>query len=170
MTGFEEIGCVSQQRYNEALRVKKSLNEALSALRSVSLSATRWKNKLQHVNISETKSTILRYGFITIINATVYITSKFFILEKLLKNIVLKIIKILRFLFLFSGEELLQYKDVSFQMLASAFPELLAPYLEFSERIKVEGNVFQNITPLKLLTLFYIIWISAKKTKLEPKH
>ncbi|XP_057215122.1 protein MTO1 homolog, mitochondrial [Triplophysa rosa] len=95
--GFEEMGCVSQQRYNEALQVKQSLNEALSALRSISLSATRWRNKLQHVNISETKSTIL------------------------------------------SGEEVLQYKDVSFQMLASAFPELLAPFLEFSERIKVEA-------------------------------
>lgn len=42
---------------------------------------------------------------------------------------------------------MLHYKDVSFQMLASAFPELLAPYLEFSERIKVEGSIiFQNIS------------------------
>lgn len=56
---------MSKQRYNEALQIKKSLNEALSALRSISLSATRWRNKLQHVNISETKSTNLKYVFIT---------------------------------------------------------------------------------------------------------
>lgn len=49
--------------------------------------------------------------------------------------------------FCFSGVEMLQYKDVSFQMLASAFPELSGPYLEFSERLKVEGNItFQIIS------------------------
>ncbi|XP_065098739.1 protein MTO1 homolog, mitochondrial [Paramisgurnus dabryanus] len=95
--GFEEMGCVSKQRYTEALQVQGRLNEALSALQSISLPAARWRNKLQHVNISENKSTIL------------------------------------------NGEEVLQYKEVSFQMLASAFPKLLSPYQEFSERIKVEA-------------------------------
>jgi len=48
--------------------------------------------------------------------------------------------------FCFSGLEVLQYKDVSYQMLASAFPELSSLYLEFSERLKVEGNrTFQII-------------------------
>lgn len=97
LRGFEELGCVSEQRYNETLRVQMSLNDALSALESIHLSAARWKDKLGDVNISETKSSIL------------------------------------------NGVEMLQYKDVSFQMLASAFPELSGPYLEFSERLKVEA-------------------------------
>ncbi|XP_051969231.1 protein MTO1 homolog, mitochondrial [Xyrauchen texanus] len=97
LRGFEEMGCVSEQRYTEALHVRKSLNEALSALQSVSMSASRWRDKLGDFNISETKSTNL------------------------------------------NGEEVLQYKKVSFQMLAAAFPEILSPYLEFSERLKVEA-------------------------------
>ncbi|XP_067285540.1 protein MTO1 homolog, mitochondrial [Pseudorasbora parva] len=97
LRGFEELGCVSEQRYNEALRVQVSLNDALSALQSIHLSSTRWKDKLGDVNISETKSSIL------------------------------------------NGVEVLQYKDISFQMIASAFPELSGPYLEFSERLKVEA-------------------------------
>ncbi|XP_051530435.1 protein MTO1 homolog, mitochondrial-like [Myxocyprinus asiaticus] len=97
LRGFEEMGCVSEQRYNEALRVRKSLNEALSALQSVSMSASRWRDKLGDFNISETKSTNL------------------------------------------NGEEVLQYKKVSFHVLATAFPEILSPYLEFSERLKVEA-------------------------------
>lgn len=59
-SGFEELGCVSEQRYNEALRVQMSLNDALSALESIHLSAARWKDKLGDVNISETKSSILK--------------------------------------------------------------------------------------------------------------
>ncbi|KAG1943824.1 protein MTO1 homolog, mitochondrial isoform X2 [Pimephales promelas] len=97
LRGFEELGCVSEQRYNEALRVQVSLNDALSALKSIHLSAPRWKDKLGDVNISETKSSLL------------------------------------------NGLEVLQYKDVSYQMLASAFPELSSLYLEFSERLKVEA-------------------------------
>ncbi|KAL1264135.1 hypothetical protein QQF64_004490, partial [Cirrhinus molitorella] len=97
LRGFEEIGCVSEQRYNEALRVQAGLNEALSTLQSISLSAARWRDRLGVVSISETKSSIL------------------------------------------NGVEVLQYKDVSFQMLAYAFPELFGLYLEFSERLKVEA-------------------------------
>jgi len=51
---------VSEQRYNEALRVQVSLNDALSALKSIHLSAPRWKDKLGDVNISETKSSLLK--------------------------------------------------------------------------------------------------------------
>ncbi|XP_026803648.3 protein MTO1 homolog, mitochondrial [Pangasianodon hypophthalmus] len=40
---------------------------------------------------------------------------------------------------LISGEEMLQHKEVSFEMLASIFPEIFAPYLEFSQRIKIEA-------------------------------
>lgn len=36
--------------------------------------------------------------------------------------------------------DVLQYKDASFEMLASAFPECLSPYMEFSQRLKIEGK------------------------------
>uniref|UniRef100_A0A3B3CQF5 Mitochondrial tRNA translation optimization 1 n=1 Tax=Oryzias melastigma TaxID=30732 RepID=A0A3B3CQF5_ORYME len=38
-----------------------------------------------------------------------------------------------------TGMELLQYKELSFEMLASVFPERLSPYLEFSQRLKIEA-------------------------------
>ncbi|KAI5618075.1 protein MTO1-like, mitochondrial [Silurus asotus] len=98
LRGFEEVGCVSSQRYSEALRTSCALSEALVALRSVTLSSPRWREKLRGVGISEAKSTLV------------------------------------------SGEEMLQHKEVSFEMLASIFPEILAPYLEFSQRIKIEGE------------------------------
>ncbi|MCI4383932.1 hypothetical protein PGIGA_G00032500 [Pangasianodon gigas] len=97
LRGFEELGCVSSQRYSEALRVSRGLSEALVALQSVTLSSPRWREKLRDVGISEVKSTLI------------------------------------------SGEEMLQHKEVSFEMLASIFPEIFAPYLEFSQRIKIEA-------------------------------
>ncbi|XP_049320748.1 protein MTO1 homolog, mitochondrial isoform X2 [Astyanax mexicanus] len=96
--GREEIGCVSQHRYQEAVRVQQGLTEALSTLNSISLSPPCWREKLSDVGISENKSTLI------------------------------------------SGEEMLLYTDVSFSMLASTFPDLLSPYLEFAERIKIEGK------------------------------
>uniref|UniRef100_A0A8C7WJV7 tRNA uridine 5-carboxymethylaminomethyl modification enzyme C-terminal subdomain domain-containing protein n=1 Tax=Oncorhynchus mykiss TaxID=8022 RepID=A0A8C7WJV7_ONCMY len=41
--------------------------------------------------------------------------------------------------FSLSGLDLLQYKDVSFEMLASAFPECLSQYFEYSQRLKIEA-------------------------------
>ncbi|XP_041829123.1 protein MTO1 homolog, mitochondrial [Melanotaenia boesemani] len=38
-----------------------------------------------------------------------------------------------------TGMDLLQYKDVSFEMLASVFPDCLSPYMEFSQRLKIEA-------------------------------
>lgn len=40
---------------------------------------------------------------------------------------------------LLTGMDVLQYNDVSFEMLASAFPEGLSPYMEFSQRLKIEA-------------------------------
>ncbi|XP_037553246.1 protein MTO1 homolog, mitochondrial, partial [Nematolebias whitei] len=40
---------------------------------------------------------------------------------------------------LLTGMEILYYKDASFAMLASVFPECLSPYTEFAERIKIEA-------------------------------
>lgn len=39
-----------------------------------------------------------------------------------------------------SGTEVLRYSDVSFEMLASCFPEILSPYMEFAQRLKIEGD------------------------------
>ncbi|XP_017289113.1 protein MTO1 homolog, mitochondrial [Kryptolebias marmoratus] len=40
---------------------------------------------------------------------------------------------------LMTGMEILQYKDASFEMLASVFPETLSAYMEFSQRLKIEA-------------------------------
>lgn len=58
---------------------------------------------------------------------------------------------------------MLQYKEISFQMLASAFPELLAPYLEFSERIKVEGNIIFLIILIMCISEVLTIIFHTKK-------
>ncbi|XP_062381638.1 protein MTO1 homolog, mitochondrial [Sardina pilchardus] len=94
--GFEEAGCVSAERYTEALRVREGLDEGLAALRSVSMSSTRWRDTLAFTCISESRSVTM------------------------------------------SAEDILQYKDVSFEMLASAIPEVFSPYLEFAQRLKIE--------------------------------
>ncbi|XP_010892609.1 protein MTO1 homolog, mitochondrial [Esox lucius] len=95
--GFEEVGCVSLRRYKEAVRVRDSLQEGLAALKSVTLSSTRWREKLGNISLSESRNGSL------------------------------------------NGLDLLQYKDVSFEMLAAIFPEHLSPYLEFSQRLNIEA-------------------------------
>ncbi|KAJ8245886.1 hypothetical protein GJAV_G00261350 [Gymnothorax javanicus] len=95
--GFEEIGCVTEHRYAEAVRVRDSLTDALGALESICMSAVRWREKMDGVNISESKSTLL------------------------------------------SALELLQYDGVTFERMASVFPECLSAYLEFSDRIMIEA-------------------------------
>lgn len=40
----------------------------------------------------------------------------------------------------YSGMEVLQYGDVSYEMLASCYPKILSPYMEFAERLKIEGD------------------------------
>ncbi|XP_019961220.2 protein MTO1 homolog, mitochondrial [Paralichthys olivaceus] len=97
LKGFEEVGCVSSLRYQEAVRVRDSLQDAVSALQTLTLSSHRWRQKLPDVHMSENKNKML------------------------------------------SGLELLQYKDLSFEMLASAFPECLSPFIEFSQRLKIEA-------------------------------
>ncbi|XP_044035373.1 protein MTO1 homolog, mitochondrial isoform X2 [Siniperca chuatsi] len=97
LKGFEEVKCVSSLRYQEAVRVRDSLQEALAALQSLHLSSLNWRLKLPDMRMSEAKSTLL------------------------------------------TGMHVLQYNDVSFEMLASAFPECLSPYLEFSQRLKIEA-------------------------------
>uniref|UniRef100_W5LWI7 MnmG N-terminal domain-containing protein n=1 Tax=Lepisosteus oculatus TaxID=7918 RepID=W5LWI7_LEPOC len=57
--GFE-AGCVSDRRYREALRARGSLEEGLSALRAISLPATRWRQQLKGIPVSEGKTGHLR--------------------------------------------------------------------------------------------------------------
>ncbi|XP_076615340.1 5-taurinomethyluridine-[tRNA] synthase subunit MTO1, mitochondrial [Chaetodon auriga] len=97
LKGFEEVGCVSSLRYQEAVRVRDSLQDALAALQALTLSSHSWKKKLPDVRISEAKLAVL------------------------------------------TGMDMLQYNDVSFEKLVSAFPELLSPYMEFSQRLKIEA-------------------------------
>ncbi|XP_030610259.1 5-taurinomethyluridine-[tRNA] synthase subunit MTO1, mitochondrial isoform X1 [Archocentrus centrarchus] len=97
LKGFEEVGCVSSLRHQETLRVRNSLQDALMALQTLTLSTANWRKKLPGIPISETKSTLM------------------------------------------TGIDLLQYSDVTFEMLASAFPESLSPYVKFSQRLKIEA-------------------------------
>ncbi|XP_077407050.1 5-taurinomethyluridine-[tRNA] synthase subunit MTO1, mitochondrial isoform X2 [Vanacampus margaritifer] len=97
LKGFEEVGCVSSSRYQQTVRVRDGLRDALAALQDVSLPATTWRVKLPCVQISGTKPT----------NTT--------------------------------GLEMLQYNDATFEMLASIFPECLSPFIEFSQRLKIEA-------------------------------
>ncbi|CAK6970973.1 protein MTO1 homolog%2C mitochondrial [Scomber scombrus] len=97
LKGFEEVGCVSSIRYQEAVRVRDTLHEGLAALQALVLSTPTWRKKLPDMGMSEAKSTVL------------------------------------------TGMDVLQYKDMSFEMLASVFPESLSHYMEFSQRLKIEA-------------------------------
>ncbi|CAJ1080406.1 protein MTO1 homolog%2C mitochondrial [Xyrichtys novacula] len=97
LKGFEEVGCVSPFRYQEAVRVRDALHDALAALQALELSASNWRKKFPDIRISEAKRNML------------------------------------------TGGDLLQYKDITFEMLASVFPECLSPYMEFAQRLKIEA-------------------------------
>lgn len=60
ISGFEEVGCVSSERYQEALRVKNSLGEALAALQDLTMSTHKWRKTLPEVHISDAKAAVLR--------------------------------------------------------------------------------------------------------------
>ncbi|XP_027145414.1 5-taurinomethyluridine-[tRNA] synthase subunit MTO1, mitochondrial isoform X1 [Larimichthys crocea] len=97
LKGFEEVGCVSSFRYQKAVRVRDSLQDALAALQSLALSPSIWRKKMPDIPMSETKNNVP------------------------------------------TGMDILQYNDVSFETMASAFPECLSPYMEFSQRLKIEA-------------------------------
>lgn len=50
---------MSSVRYQEALRVKNSLVDALAALQDLTMSTHKWRKMLPDVNISEAKTTVL---------------------------------------------------------------------------------------------------------------
>lgn len=58
------------------------------------------------------------------------------------------------FLSIFSGMDVLQYNEVSYEMLASCFPESLSPFLEFSQRLKIEGDYIFTSTDSIVFLLY----------------
>lgn len=59
LLGFEEVGCVSTLRYQEAVRVRDSLQDALAALQALALSTHTWRKKLPDMQMSEGKNAVL---------------------------------------------------------------------------------------------------------------
>ena len=49
--------------------------------------------------------------------------------------------------------ELLQYNDITYDDLAAALPESLAPFLEFSQRLKIEGRESGSYTGIVITLL-----------------
>ncbi|XP_008059359.1 protein MTO1 homolog, mitochondrial isoform X2 [Carlito syrichta] len=56
LRGYKEAGCVSQHRYERASWMKSSLEEAISVLKSIELSSSKWKNLIPEVSISTSRS------------------------------------------------------------------------------------------------------------------
>lgn len=50
---------MSPLRYQEAVRVRDSLQEAQAALQTLSLSSPKWRKALPDMRMSETKNTLL---------------------------------------------------------------------------------------------------------------
>lgn len=142
--GFEELGCVSTLRYQEAVRVRDSLQDALAALEALALSTDNWRKKLPDMRMSEAKYTTLTW--VTLMwnhqckDADLPNWACLVFDFKMQSAVVNFWSWLLLCGFFFSGGNMLQYKDVSFEMLASAFPECLSPYMEFSQRLKIEGK------------------------------
>ncbi|KAK2489205.1 hypothetical protein MC885_012563, partial [Smutsia gigantea] len=54
--GYEEAGCVSQQRYERASWMKSSLEEGISVLKSIEFSSSKWKKLIPEASMSIAKS------------------------------------------------------------------------------------------------------------------
>lgn len=64
LLGYKEVGCVSQQRYERASRMKSSLEEGISVLKSIEFSSSKWKKLIPEASISIGKSLPLRYALL----------------------------------------------------------------------------------------------------------
>ncbi|NXP04871.1 MTO1 protein, partial [Thinocorus orbignyianus] len=53
--GFEEAGCVSQQRHDRAVRMRAALEDGIAALKSLQLSVAKWSQLLPGVPISHNR-------------------------------------------------------------------------------------------------------------------
>ncbi|XP_052534973.1 protein MTO1 homolog, mitochondrial isoform X1 [Tympanuchus pallidicinctus] len=65
--GFEEAGCVSQQRYEQAVQMRAALEDGIATLKSLQFSVSRWSHLVPEVPISSNRRSplsafdILRY-------------------------------------------------------------------------------------------------------------
>lgn len=50
---------MSSLRYQEAVRVRDSLQDALATLQALALSTPTWRKKLPNIRMSEAKNTVL---------------------------------------------------------------------------------------------------------------
>lgn len=58
--GFEEAGCVSQQRYEQTSRMKAALQEGIAVLKSLQFTATKWSRLIPEACISTSRSSLDR--------------------------------------------------------------------------------------------------------------
>ncbi|XP_067388714.1 protein MTO1 homolog, mitochondrial isoform X2 [Emydura macquarii macquarii] len=56
--GFEEAGCVSQQRYEQTSRMKAALQEGIAVLKSLQFTATKWSRLIPEACISTSRSSL----------------------------------------------------------------------------------------------------------------
>ncbi|NWU94979.1 MTO1 protein, partial [Upupa epops] len=65
--GFEEAGCVSQQRYDQAVKMRAALEDGIATLKSLQFSTSKWSQLIPEVPISTSRRSpvsafdILRY-------------------------------------------------------------------------------------------------------------
>ncbi|XP_065257021.1 protein MTO1 homolog, mitochondrial [Emys orbicularis] len=100
LRGFEEAGCVSQQRYAQTSQMKATLEEAIAVLKSLQFTATKWSRLIPEASISNSRSSLA------------------------------------------SALDILQYPEVTMELLARAIPEPLrkfAEWRELAERLKIEA-------------------------------
>ncbi|NWW92938.1 MTO1 protein, partial [Rhynochetos jubatus] len=53
--GFEEAGCVSQQRYEQAVKMKAALEDGIATLKSLQFSVSKWLQLISEVPISSSR-------------------------------------------------------------------------------------------------------------------
>uniref|UniRef100_A0A8C3H7J2 5-taurinomethyluridine-[tRNA] synthase subunit MTO1, mitochondrial n=1 Tax=Chrysemys picta bellii TaxID=8478 RepID=A0A8C3H7J2_CHRPI len=58
LRGFEEAGCVSQQRYAQTSQMKVTLEEAIAVLKSLQFAATKWARLIPEASISTSRSSL----------------------------------------------------------------------------------------------------------------
>uniref|UniRef100_A0A8C3LSP6 Mitochondrial tRNA translation optimization 1 n=1 Tax=Chrysolophus pictus TaxID=9089 RepID=A0A8C3LSP6_CHRPC len=65
--GFEEAGCVSQQRYEQAVQMRAALEDGIATLKSIQFSVSKWSHLVREVPISSNRRSplsafdVLRY-------------------------------------------------------------------------------------------------------------
>lgn len=57
---FEEAGCVSQQRHEQAVKMRAALEEGIATLKSLQFSISKWSQLLPEVPISSSRRSPLR--------------------------------------------------------------------------------------------------------------